>query len=110
MKEIKAFIRHNMIDSVIDALEALEQPPGLTLSDVRGFGHPKEGRPAKLTERVKLETVVPDDQVNAILKTIMDKARTGRYGDGKIFISAIEAAVRIRTGEEDTDAIRDTDK
>jgi len=106
MKQITAFIRHNMIDSVIDALEALDYPPGLTLSNVRGFGHPKKGRPAKLTERVKLETVVPDDQVNVVLKTIIDKARTGRNGDGKIFISPVDAAVRIRTGEENHDALQ----
>jgi len=106
MKQIKAFIRHNMIDGVIDALETLEYQPGLTLSNVRGYGHPEEATPYKLIERVKLETVVPDDQVNIILKTILDNARTGRKGDGKIFISPVETAVRIRTGEEDSDALQ----
>lgn len=106
MRQIKAFIRHNMIDSVIDALETLDYQPGITLSNVRGYGHPQENSPYKLIERVKLETVVPDHEVNLILKTIIDKARTGRKGDGKIFISPVETAVRIRTGEEDNEALK----
>jgi len=106
MKQIKAFIRHNMIDGVIDALETLDYQPGITLSNVRGYGHPQENKPCKLIERVKLEMVVPDGQVNTILKTIIENARTGRKGDGKIFVSSIETAVRIRTGEEDNDALQ----
>ncbi len=105
MKEIKAFIRTNMIDRVIDALESLDDAPGITLSDVRGWGHPKEG-PAKLVEMVKLETVVPTERVEEIISVIIEKGQTGNYGDGKIFISNVEKAVRIRTGETDYDVIR----
>jgi|SRR5699024_949452 len=105
MKEIKAFIRPNMIDYVIDALENLDHPPGLTLSDVRGWGHPKKGA-AQLVERIKLETVVPSQRVNQIINTIIEKGKTGNYGDGKIFVSDVEQAIRIRTGERDEDVIR----
>lgn len=105
MKEIKAFIRTNMVDRVIDALESLENAPGITLSDVRGWGHPKEG-PAKLVERVKLEAVVPTERVDEIISIIVEKGQTGNYGDGKIFVSNIERAIRLRTGETNSDAIR----
>lgn len=106
MKQIKAFIRNNMIDYVIDALEAMDQPPGLTLSDVRGWGHVKEEKSPQLISRVKLETVVPDDRVDEIIAVIAENGHTGRFGDGKIFVSEVEKAVRIRTGEEDDEVIR----
>lgn len=105
MKEVKAFIRPNMIDYVIDALEAMEHPPGLTISDVRGWGHPKDG-PSRLVKRVKLETIVPTSRVGEIISIIVEKGHTGRFGDGKIFVSDVVKAVRIRTGEEDDDVIR----
>ncbi|MEX0723607.1 MAG: P-II family nitrogen regulator [Gracilimonas sp.] len=106
MKEIKAFIRTNMIDYVIDAIEALPEPPGITLSDVRGWGHVKADGNAHLTKRIKLETVVPDERVSEIVEVIIKKAKTGNSGDGKIFVSLVEQAVRIRTGGEDDDVIR----
>ncbi len=105
MKELKAFIKPNMIRYVVDALESLEDAPGITLSDVRGWGHPKEG-PAKLVEMVKLETVIPTERVEEIISVIVEEGQTGNYGDGKIFVSNIEKAVRIRTGETDDDVIR----
>lgn len=106
MKEIKAFIRTNMIDYVIDTLENLDDAPGITLSDVRGWGHAQEKESARLVERVKLETVVPTERVEEIISVIVRKGQTGNYGDGKIFVSNIEKAVRIRTGETDYDVIR----
>lgn len=106
MKEIKAFIRTNMIDYVIDALENLDDSPGLTLSDVRGWGHAEEKATARLVERVKLETVVPTERVEEIISIIIEKGRTGNYGDGKIFVSDVEKGVRIRTGETGEDVIR----
>ena len=105
MKQIKAFIRPNMIDYVIDALENLDNPPGITLSDVRGWGHPKEG-PAQLVKRIKLETVVPSQRLDTILSVIIREGKTGSYGDGKIFVSDVEQAIRIRTGQTDEDVIR----
>ena len=86
MKEIKAFIRTNMIDYVIDGLEALTK--------------------ARLPNRIKLETVVPDERVAEIIDTIIQKGKTGNSGDGKIFISEVDKAIRIRTGEIDDEVIR----
>ncbi|WP_022835869.1 P-II family nitrogen regulator [Salisaeta longa] len=106
MKEIKAFVRPNQADRVIDALENSPESPGVTVSDVRGYGHPKGGGPAQLTQRTKLEIVVPDVQVESVLDTIIEYAHTGRYGDGKIFVSNVTGAVRIRTGERDEAAVR----
>lgn len=105
MKEIKVFLRPQMVDAVVDALEAHPDTPGLTVSDVRGWGHPKGGGPPRLIERVKLEIVVPDAWVEGIVYLIEEKARTGHPGDGKIFISSVDEAVRIRTGERERDAV-----
>ena len=100
MKEIKAFIRPNMADRVIDAIGTLPQMPGLTVSKVRGWGHPKSGGPPKLTERIKLEIVVSDDQVETVINCILTNARTGKghFGDGKIFIYTVNEAIRVRDG------------
>jgi nitrogen regulatory protein P-II 1 len=105
MKEIKVFLRPQMLDRVVDALESNPDTPGLTVSEVEGWGHPKGGGPPALTERVKLEIVVPDDWVEAILYLIEDNARTGHPGDGKAFVSTVDEAVRIRTGERGRDAV-----
>lgn len=105
MKEIKALIRPNMIEQVVDALESLDDAPGITLSNVRGWGHPKDG-PTRLVERIKLETVVPAQRVDEIISVIVEHGCTGHYGDGKVFVSNIEKSVRIRTGETDDDVIR----
>ncbi len=106
MKEIKAFIKPNMIDYVIDAIQVLDEAPGITLSDIRGWGHAKGEEPARLTERIKLETVVPNHRVKEIISIIVEEARTGNPGDGKIFISDVDSGIRIRTGETDDDVIR----
>jgi nitrogen regulatory protein P-II 1 len=95
-----------MIDYVIDGLESLPEPPGITLSDVRGWGHVAAEDEARLTNRIKLETVVPDERVAEIIDVIIEKGKTGNSGDGKIFVSEVEKAVRIRTGEIDADVIR----
>lgn len=106
MKEIKAFIRPAMVDSVVDAVENLTEAPGLTLSRVEGFGHRRSRGPALMTDRVKLEVVVPDEDVERVLETIAARAHTGRTGDGKIFVSDVVEAVRIRTGERGGSAVR----
>jgi len=100
MKEIKAYVRPNMKDRVVDAIEEMDQPPGLTVTSVTGWGHPqKKDAPHALDERAKLEIVVPDDRVQEIIDTIVEYAQTGRYGDGKIFVSEVSEAVRIRDEE-----------
>lgn len=101
MKQIKAFIRKNMVDDVIDAIESLPQVPGLTVSKVRGWGRSKRGGPPRLTERIKLEIMVPEDQIEPVVNCILNHARTGEghFGDGKIFVSTIDDAIRVRNGE-----------
>lgn len=101
MKEIKAYIRNQMVDAVLDALSSLPYAPGVTRVAVQGFGRPRGKGPPQLVERTKLEIVVPDDQVEKIIKCIIQHARTetGHYGDGKIFVSQVDNAVRIRDGE-----------
>lgn len=106
MKQIKAFLRPQMLDSVVDAVEKLSGAPGLTVSTERGFGHRIEGGPAQMTERIKLEIVVPDEQVETVLAVIAERARTGRTGDGKIFVTEVADAVRIRTGEHGEAAVK----
>lgn len=105
MKEIKAYLREDMIERVIDSLEALDTPPGLSLSDVRGLGHIEKPKPpARFLERVKLEIVVPNDQADEIIRTIMENARTSYHGDGLVFVSDVERVVRVRTGCEGPNA------
>jgi nitrogen regulatory protein PII len=106
MKQIKAFLRPQMLDVVVDEVERLPGAPGLTVSTVQGFGHRMEGGPAQMTERVKLEIVVPDEDVESILELIAERARTGRTGDGKIFVTEVAEAVRIRTRERGDAAVR----
>jgi len=99
MKEIKAYIRNEMLDMVLDAIAALPSSPAVTVVAVRGFGHPTGGGPPRLVERTKLEIVVPDQQVETVLTCVLRHARTGACGDGKVFVSTVEVAARIRTGE-----------
>ncbi|MFB6345930.1 MAG: P-II family nitrogen regulator [bacterium] len=100
MKFIKALVRPNMKPFVVDAIEELPDAPGLTVSPVEGWGHPTDGGPHQLTPQVKMEIVVEDERVDEVVDTIVEHGQTGRPGDGKIFISNLERAVKIRTGEE----------
>lgn len=104
MKEIKAYVRPNMKDQVVDAIEEMEEPPGLTVTSVTGWGHPqKKDAPHQLDSRAKLEIVVPDHRVEDVVNTIVKQAKTGRYGDGKIFVSDVNEAIRIRDREIGSD-------
>lgn len=105
MKQIKAILRPHMLDAVVDAVEQLPAAPGLTVSRVQGFGHRAEGGPAQMTERVKLEIVVPDEDADRVVALIEERARTGRTGDGKIFVTDLSEAIRIRTGERGRAAV-----
>ncbi|MFV1980890.1 MAG: P-II family nitrogen regulator [Rhodothermia bacterium] len=107
MKEIKAYIRPTMLDQVVDALLKHGDFPGVTVSTIEGFGHPKGGGPGELMKRVKLEIVVLDHQAEEVLQVIVDNARTGSFGDGKIFVSEVGDAVRIRTGDRGDSAVLD---
>lgn len=109
MKEIKAIIQPFQLSKVIDALRAMEGLPGVTVSEVKGFGK-NRARNAKdkvvedfieYAKKTKLEIVVPDQLVPAVVNVIESSARTGRPGDGLIFVSNVDEIVRIRTGESE---------
>jgi len=112
MKQIKAFIRPNMTDEVVDALENLPNSPGLTMSKVEGWGHTQNESHARLTERVKLEIVVPEEEVETVVDCVVKYARTGdgHYGDGIIFVSTIDEAVRIRNGNRGKQILNHNDE
>jgi len=112
MKKIEAIVKPHKLDDVKDALNALGVQ-GMTVSDVRGFGrqkgHTEIYRGAEytvdFTPKVKIEIVLDDDIVNQAVDAIVEAARTEKIGDGKVFVSDIESAVRIRTGERGPDAL-----
>ena len=108
MKEIKAIIQPHMLTKVIDSLKLMENLPGVTVSEVRGFGHsPSELAKNKILEdfieyakRAKIEIVVPDELAEQVVDVIARNAHTGLPGDGLIFVSPVNEVVRIRTGEK----------
>src|SRR5262245_30324473 len=112
MKKIEAIIRHYKLEDVKTALTD-SGIIGMTVSEVRGFGrqreHKEQYRGAEYTvdllPKLKLEICVADSSVEKAVKAITDAARTGRVGDGKIFITSISEVIRIRTGESGQDAI-----
>lgn len=109
MKEIKAYIRDNMVDQVVDALEAIPEVPGVAVSRITGFGHTHAGDDATVrVEMSKLEVDVPDDQVATVVDCIVRNSRTraGHPGDGKVFVSGLEEAVRIADGARGESILR----
>jgi nitrogen regulatory protein P-II 1 len=112
MKKIEAVIKPFKLDEVKDALNDIGIH-GLTMTEVKGFGmqkgHTELYRGAEYVvdflPKVKVEVVVPDERLDAAVDAIMNAARTGKIGDGKIFVLPVEQTVRIRTGERDEDAL-----
>jgi nitrogen regulatory protein P-II 1 len=112
MKLITAVIKPFKLDDVKDALKAIDVT-GITVSEVRGFGrqggHTETYRGAEykidFVPKVSLATVVDDSRVDDVVDAILKSAATGKIGDGKIWVTEVERLVRIRTGEEGTDAI-----
>lgn len=112
MKKIEAIIRHFKVEDVKDALTAAGAQ-GMTVSEVRGFGrqkgHKEQYRGAEYTvdfvPKVKVEVVVADEELQGAVDAILKTARTGQVGDGKIFITNLDGAVRIRTGETGGDSL-----
>ena len=112
MKKIEAIIKPFKLDEVKDAILKLGVS-GITMTEVKGFGRQKGHKEiyrgaeyvVDFLPKIKLEVVVATDLVPRVVETIKEKAYTGEIGDGKIFIIPIEKAIRIRTGEEDRDAI-----
>ena len=112
MKKIEAIIKPFKLEEVKDALGEVGVE-GMTVSEVKGFGrqkgHTEIYRGSEYTvdflPKIKLELVVTDDKVDSALAAIIKSARTGKIGDGKVFVSTIEQAVRIRTEEKGNSAI-----
>ena len=112
MKMITALVRPSKVDAVKDALVSLNII-GMTVSDVRGFGRQKgqieRYRGNEFTvdflQKTKIVVVVDDSQVEAAITAITEVARTGEIGDGKIFVTAVETAIRIRTGDRGESAL-----
>ena len=112
MKKIEAIIKPFKLEDVKDAL-AEAGITGMTVSDVKGYGrqqgHSELYRGAEyivdFIPKIKLDLIVSADNVENTIEIISNAAKTGKIGDGKIFVSSVEKVVRIRTGEEDEDAI-----
>jgi len=112
MKKIEAIIKPFKLDEVKEALQEVGLQ-GITVTEAKGFGrqkgHTELYRGAEYVvdflPKVKVEVVLPDEAVDDAVEAIQQAARTGRIGDGKIFISPVEEAIRIRTGEVGSEAI-----
>jgi nitrogen regulatory protein P-II 1 len=112
MKKIEAIIKPFKLDEVKEALQEVGIQ-GLSVVEAKGFGrqkgHTELYRGAEYVvdflPKVKIEVVLPDDQVETAVEAIVSAARTGKIGDGKIFVLPVEQAIRIRTGEEGSDAL-----
>jgi nitrogen regulatory protein P-II 1 len=107
MKKIECIIRPHMIDAVRDALEEIGVV-GMTITEVKGYGRQKghtetyRGMEYQIdfVPKAKIEVVLPAERVEQAIGAILESARTGKFGDGKIFVTPVEETVRIRTGEQ----------
>ena len=112
MKKIEAIIKPFKLDEVKEALQDVGVQ-GLSVIEVKGFGrqkgHTELYRGAEYVvdflPKIKIEVILPDDQVDAAIEAIIGAAKTDKIGDGKIFVSSVEQAIRIRTGEFGDDAL-----
>jgi len=112
MKKIEAIIKPFKLDEVKDALNGIGIK-GMTVTEVKGYGrqkgHTEIYRGAEYVvdfiPKIKLEIIVPDEQVDQVIDNILTVARTGKIGDGKIFVLPVERVVRVRTGETGNEAI-----
>jgi len=112
MKKVEAIIKPFKLDNVREALSDIGIT-GMTVTEVKGFGrqkgHTELYRGAEYVvdflPKVKIEIVIAEEQLEQCIESVKNAAHTGKIGDGKIFVSAIEKVVRIRTGEMDKDAI-----
>lgn len=112
MKKIESIIRPHLLEAVKDALQELGVI-GMTITEVKGFGRQKghtetyRGSEYRIdfVPKIKIEVVLPEEMVDAAIDAIIKTARTGKFGDGKIFIIPVEEAIRIRTGERQEHAL-----
>jgi nitrogen regulatory protein P-II 1 len=113
MKEIKAIIRPSRLLEVTEELHEIEGLPGVTISDIKGFGKGRARNAAdkivyemvEFIPRIQLEVVVADEMVDEVINVIQKYAHTGNTGDGKIFVSTVDDVVKIRTNKRGIDAI-----
>jgi len=112
MKKVEAVVRPHLLDAVKTALQDVGIV-GMTVSEVKGFGRQKghtetyRGSEYKVDflPKVKVEVVIPDEIVEKVIEAVLKAAKTGKFGDGKIFVTSLENVVRIRTGERGEDAL-----
>jgi nitrogen regulatory protein P-II 1 len=112
VKKVEAIIKPFKLEEVKEVLSG-NGIKGLTVSEVKGFGRQKGHKELyrgaeyeiEFLPKVKLEIVVPDKDVDIVIDTIVSSARTGRLGDGKVFVTPVEQVIRIRTGEHGENAI-----
>ncbi len=112
MKTIKAIIKPFKLEDVKEALNGIGVN-GMTISEVKGFGRQREHKEifrgaeyqVDFVPKIQIDVVVDDDLSDKVIEIIKDKAQAGKIGDGKIFISSLEEAIRIRTGETGINAI-----
>lgn len=112
MKKIEAIIKPFKLDKVKEALNSLGIK-GMTVTEVKGYGRQKGHTEiysgaeyvVEFIPKVKMEIIVEDEQVDQVIDTILEVARTGKIGDGKIFVLPVEQVIRVRTGETGPEAI-----
>ena len=112
MKKVEAIIRPHLLDAVRSALQDVEIV-GMTISEVQGYGrqrgHTETYRGTEyqieFVPKIKIEVIIPDDVEEFAVNAIMKTARTGKFGDGKIFVLPVDDVIRIRTGERGEAAI-----
>ena len=112
MKKIETIIKPFKLDEVKDALDALGIK-GMTVTEVMGFGRQRGHTEiyrgteyqADFIPKIKIEIVLEDELLDKVMQAILEKAKTGKVGDGKIFVLPVEQAIRIRTGESGADAL-----
>lgn len=113
MKKVEAIIRTDKLEDLKDALVKSDLARGMTVSQVLGYGNQKgfteyvRGQKLNTTllAKIKIEIVTTEERVSKLIEVIRETTQTGEVGDGKIFVIPIENVVRIRTGEQDSDAI-----
>jgi len=112
VKKVEAVIKPFKLEEVKEALSNVGIK-GLTVTEVKGFGRQKGHKELyrgaeyeiEFLPKVKLEVVVPDSELEIVIEAIVSSARTGRLGDGKVFVTPVEEVIRIRTGEQGEEAI-----
>ena len=112
MKKVEAIIRPHLLDEVRNALQDINVE-GMTISEVQGYGRQKgpneiyRGMEYQIdfVQRIKIEVIIPDEMEDSVLEVIQKTARTGKFGDGKIFVAPTDEVIRIRTGERGEAAV-----